>query len=155
MMATLFGNVSCSDSDEEPIAVAVTGVKVDKESVAIKPDAEVTLVATITPSDAANKEVSWTSSNTGVVLVDNTGKVKGVAEGEATVTVKTADGSFAASTKVTVDINAGERINSIPANAKAIIAIKIRGSLLIKLASKSPIEYPNFFFGLKSLRLLV
>ncbi len=31
MMATLFGNVSCSDSDEEPIAVAVTGVKVDKE----------------------------------------------------------------------------------------------------------------------------
>ena len=108
MMATLFGNVSCSDSDEEPIAVAVTGVKVDKESVAIKPDAEVTLVATITPSDAANKEVSWTSSNTGVVLVDNTGKVKGVAEGEATVTVKTADGSFAASTKVTVDINAGE-----------------------------------------------
>jgi hypothetical protein len=66
------------------------------------------LVATITPSDAANKEVSWTSSNTGVVLVDNTGKVKGVAEGEATVTVKTADGSFAASTKVTVDINAGE-----------------------------------------------
>ncbi len=97
MMATLFGNVSCSDSDEEPIAVAVTGVKVDKESVAIKPDAEVTLVATITPSDAANKEVSWTSSNTGVVLVDNTGKVKGVAEGEATVTVKTADGSFAAS----------------------------------------------------------
>lgn len=108
MVATLLGNVSCSDSEDDPIAVAVTGVSLDKETLAIKPEAEATLVATITPSNAANKEVSWTTSDANVVSVDNAGKVKGVSEGEATVTVKTVDGSFSAATKVTVDINAGE-----------------------------------------------
>lgn len=108
MVAALLGNVSCSDSDNDPISVGVTSVKLDKETVAVKPNGEVTLVATVSPVDAANKAVNWSSSNVSVVSVDNAGKIKALAEGEATVTVTTVDGSFTAATKVTVDINAGE-----------------------------------------------
>ena len=108
MVAALLGNVSCSDSDNDPISVGVTSVKLDKETVAVKPNGEVTLVATVSPVDAANKSVNWSSSNVSVVSVDNAGKIKALAEGEATVTVTTVDGSFTAATKVTVDINAGE-----------------------------------------------
>ena len=51
------------------------------------------LTATITPEDATNKELTWTSSATSVATVDNTGKITGVATGTATITVKATDGS--------------------------------------------------------------
>ena len=60
------------------------------------------LVATISPSNATNKDVEWTSSNTNVATVDTTGKVTGVSSGSATITVKTKDGAKIATCNVTV-----------------------------------------------------
>ena len=60
------------------------------------------LVATISPSNATNKDVEWTSSNTNVATVDTTGKVTGVSAGSATITVKTKDGAKVATCNVTV-----------------------------------------------------
>lgn len=51
------------------------------------------LVATIEPLDAENGELEWTSSNTDVATVDNSGHVKVVGEGEALITVATKDGT--------------------------------------------------------------
>ena len=65
-----------------------------------------TLVATVTPSTAANKNVTWTSSNTNVVTVDNNGLVTAVAAGSATITATTNDGTnLSASCEVTVSIS--------------------------------------------------
>jgi hypothetical protein len=61
-----------------------------------------TLTATVTPSDALNKNVTWKSSNTSVVTVTN-GTIKGIKEGTATVTATAGDGSnVSASCTVTV-----------------------------------------------------
>lgn len=61
------------------------------------------LHATVAPSNAANKAVTWSSSNTSVLTIDaTTGAVTLVKYGSATVTVTTADGGFTDTIAVTV-----------------------------------------------------
>ncbi|MDH6363254.1 uncharacterized protein YjdB [Enterococcus sp. PF1-24] len=48
--------------------------------------------ATVSPEDAANKNVKWSSSDEKIAKVDETGKVTAIAEGVATITVTTEDG---------------------------------------------------------------
>ena len=98
---------SCSKSKEEapeptPPAVSVTGVTLDKSSISILVGASETLAATVSPKDAANKNVSWKSDKPEIAAVDANGKVTGVAEGEATITVTTDDGGKTATCKVIV-----------------------------------------------------
>ncbi|MBO4547993.1 MAG: Ig domain-containing protein, partial [Abditibacteriota bacterium] len=91
----------CKVTVKEP-TVAVTGVALDKTKVTLDKGASVTLKATVSPSDAANKAVTWTSYDTSIATVDANGKVKGIAPGTTTVRVKTRDGGFTAKCKVTV-----------------------------------------------------
>ena len=58
------------------------------------------LSATVTPSEATNKEVRWSSSNDAVATVDNTGRVSVEGCGEAVITVSTTDGSNLSATCV-------------------------------------------------------
>jgi len=85
-------------------SIKVTGVSLDKSIITLKYNNTIKVNATVTPSNAANKNVTWTSSNTSLVTVDNNGNIKAVAnkDGTATVTVKTVDGGYSASVKVTV-----------------------------------------------------
>lgn len=82
--------------------VAVTGVSVSPTSASIGVGATTSLTATVTPSNATNKTVSWSSSNTGVATVNSSGVVTGVAAGSATITVTTQDGGKTATCAVTV-----------------------------------------------------
>lgn len=81
---------------------AVTGITLDKSTLALTPGKTATLAAAVAPQTAANKEVRWTSSNTGVVTVDATGKVTAVANGTAVITASTVDGGYTAQCTVTV-----------------------------------------------------
>ena len=97
------GNVAYSS----PITVTtdpvhVDGVTLNYDKLSLTEDQTATLVATITPSDAANKNLSWKSSNTSVATVDVTGKVSAVKAGTATITVTTEDGGKTATCSVTV-----------------------------------------------------
>ena len=98
---------SCS-KDEEPVpeptppVVSVTGVTLNKTSTSIQVGGTETLTATVSPKDAANKKVTWKSSNAAIASVDANGKVTGVKAGEATITVTTEDGGKTATCKVTV-----------------------------------------------------
>lgn len=81
--------------------VNVTGVTLGKSTLDIGVNKTTTLDHFITPTDATNKGVSWSSSNPSVVTVNN-GEVTSVAGGTATITVKTDDGGFTATCTVTV-----------------------------------------------------
>ncbi len=63
------------------------------------------LRATVEPTDATNKNLSWSSSDSTVAAVAQTGKVTAKAEGTATITVTTEDGDFTADCLVTVASN--------------------------------------------------
>ena len=81
--------------------VAVTGVSLNASSGELVIGSQTTLTATVTPSDASNKTVTWTSSAPTVASVAN-GVVTALAAGSAVITVTTADGGFTASYSLTV-----------------------------------------------------
>ena len=84
------------------VTVPVTGVTLNKSRINLTKGGSETLTATVKPTDATNKTVTWTSSNTSVAAVSSSGKVTAKAAGEATITVKTADGSKVATCVVSV-----------------------------------------------------
>ena len=83
-------------------AVPVLGAALDKTSMNLTAGSTGTLTATINPTDAANKSLTWTSDNEAVATVDENGKVTAVAEGTAHITAKTVDGEKTAVCAVTV-----------------------------------------------------
>ncbi len=84
--------------------VSVTGVTLSPSTMSLKLGQNVTgqLTATISPSNATNKGVTWSSNNTSVATVDQSGKVTAKGVGKATITVKTNDGGRTALCNVTV-----------------------------------------------------
>ena len=85
--------------------VAVTGVMLNKTETTILEGGSETLVATVLPENATNRNVSWKSSDEAVATVDANGKVTGVKAGEAVITVTTEDGKKINTCKVTVKSN--------------------------------------------------
>lgn len=82
--------------------VAVSGVALNKKVATINVGKKVTVKATVTPANADNKTLAWTSSNTKIATVSN-GVVKGVKAGRVIITAKTTDGSnISATCTVTV-----------------------------------------------------
>ena len=79
-----------------------TKVKLNKSKAIIEKGKTLTLKATITPSDLADKSVTWKSSNTKVATVTSAGKVKGVKTGTATITCTSKATGKKATCKVTV-----------------------------------------------------
>ena len=66
--------------------VAVTSVSLSTNSETVKVGKTVTLVATVSPSNATNPNLKWKTSSSAIATVDNSGVVTGVAEGEVTIT---------------------------------------------------------------------
>ena len=93
--------IGVEGTDVPTPVVDVTGVTVSKSSVTVKTGETVTVNATVTPSNATNKSIKWTSSNTSVATVSN-GVITGVAEGTATITATSNNGKTA-TVKVTVE----------------------------------------------------
>ena len=81
--------------------VPVSGVSLNKDSTSLTVGDTETLTATITPDNATNKNVTWSSDTPSVASVNN-GVVTAVAPGTATITATTVDGGFTAICTVTV-----------------------------------------------------
>ena len=82
--------------------VAVTAVSVSPTTATVGLGTTQQLNATITPANATNQNVTWSSSNTSVATVNNSGLVTAISAGTATITVTTADGNKTASSAITV-----------------------------------------------------
>ncbi len=87
----------------------VTGIKLDKTTVSIESGGTVQLTATVSPDNATDKSVKWSSSNTAVATVDNSGKVTAVKKGTATITVQSESNS---DIKATCTVNVTQETRS-------------------------------------------
>ena len=92
--------------------VAVSGVSISPTSLSLTPGQTSKLTATISPSNATNTAVSWTSSNTSVATVASDGTVTAKTAGSATITCTTQDGNITA--KSTVTVTAPSLVSLIP-----------------------------------------
>ena len=90
---------------ELPGAVPVSNVTLDKTTITLSDGQTAKLTATVTPEDADNKNVSWSSDNTAVATVAADGTVTAVKAGTAKITVTTVDGGKTATCTVTVNCN--------------------------------------------------
>ena len=95
------GTVSSMTIDMDQ-TVAVTGVSLNKTSLTLNKGKTEQLTATVSPSNATDKSVTWSSSNTSVATVSSSGLVTGVAPGSAVITVTTNDGVKKATCNVSV-----------------------------------------------------
>ena len=91
---------------KEPQPIKVTGITLNTTSLSLVEDETADLVATISPKDADNRTVIWSSSNGSVAGVNN-GKVTALKAGSTTITAKSDDGGFTASCSVTVSQSDG------------------------------------------------
>ena len=102
---------------EVTVSVKVTGVSLSKTELSLVKGATATLVATVVPANATNKNVSWRSDNAGIAQVEN-GVVTAIAEGQTNIRVVTEDGNISTECKVTVGNNGGS-------NPVAVTGVKL------------------------------
>ena len=86
----------------EDTEVKVSSVSLNKKTENLIAGDSIKLTATVAPSNATNKDVTWQSSNVKAATVDVYGKVTAKGAGTAAITVTTKDGSKTASCKITV-----------------------------------------------------
>ena len=89
-------------AEETLPGVPVTGVSLSETAKSLAVGESFDLTATVSPEDATNKNVTWTSSETSVATVAENGTVKALKVGTTTITVTTADGAKTATCEVTV-----------------------------------------------------
>ena len=94
--------ITACSKEEDATNINVSGVTLNKNATTILVGGTETLVATVSPDNATNKKVIWTSTDESVATVNVSGVVTGVAEGTATISVTTEDGGKTASCTVTV-----------------------------------------------------
>lgn len=98
-----FKSSSCEVTvNKEPSIIHVSSVSLSETTLDLETGDRYTLQATVLPTDATDKSLSWSSSDDSIVTVTNKGKLTALKAGEATITVTTKDGGLTASCTVNV-----------------------------------------------------
>lgn len=112
--------------------IKVEGISLNETQVTLGLENEITLEATITPENATNKKVTWSSSNTAVATVSENGVVKGLGVGKAIITAATLEGNKTATCEITVTpAVAVESIKVDPAEISLLKGEEYEGELKI------------------------
>jgi uncharacterized protein YjdB len=82
--------------------IPVTGIVLSRTDLLLELDETFTLSVVITPDNATDQSVVWSTSDESIVTVDEAGLLTAIAEGEAVITATTVDGEFAASANIIV-----------------------------------------------------
>lgn len=96
-----YDEVTYTMSGTKPKEIAVEEITLDKTEVSIVEGNTYTLIPTITPDDATNKTIIWTSEDESIAKVED-GKITAIKEGSTIITATTKDGDYSASCKVNV-----------------------------------------------------
>lgn len=109
--------------------VAVDSITLDKTEASIEVGATITLAATVTPDNATDKTVTWTSSDSTVASVDANGVVTGISASETPVTITATAGEKSATCSVTVSAPSTEE--GTPGDVNGDGKVSVRDALLI------------------------
>ncbi|MBR3409267.1 MAG: Ig domain-containing protein, partial [Candidatus Methanomethylophilaceae archaeon] len=111
----------------------------DKPSLSIREGMTAKISATVSPSDATDSSIVWTSSDETIAKVDQNGNVTAVKEGSATITAKTNDGGYNASCAVTVESGSETQDNQWTMIIGAVVAVIVVGAIAgVLLLRKKP-----------------
>lgn len=114
---------TCKITVTNPV-IQVTKVTLNKTTASVVKGKTLTLTATVTPTTATNKKVTWKSSNTKIATVDSNGKITAKAAGTATITCTAADGSGKSATcKITVT-NPVVKVTKLSMNKTSVDLLK-------------------------------
>lgn len=132
-----------TDTCRVTVTQPLTSISLDKHTLGIRNDNSSSLHASFTPTDATNKNVTWSSSNDAVAIVDQNGQVTAVSKGTADITVTAEDGGYTDTCKVTViqpvdKVELGSTSGSIPSSI--IVGDTLR---LTATVSPSDASYPT------------
>ena len=132
--------ISTENAEEEPTAIAVTKVTLNKTKSTLTRTGKQTkptlqLKATAEPAEATDKTVTWISSNKKVATVDNAGKVTALKAGTAKITCVANDGS-GVSAVCTVTVK-DAKVTKITLN-KTKATLKVKGKLQLSVKKFSP-----------------
>lgn len=112
-------------------SVPVSSISLNAYSITLTEGATKQLTATVSPSNATNKGVSWTTNKSSVATVSNTGLVKAISSGEATITCTAKDGSgVSESCKVTVTSNDNNLENGSTFDANTAEGLTVRYQII-------------------------
>ena len=118
----------------------VTGISINPSSAQTKNIGDTfKITATVSPSDANNKGVTWSSSNSGVASVDSNGNVRCVSAGTTTITATASDGS---GVKAQLSLTVRNPVNSISLSQSSITIAKDGFTANISLII-DPSDYPD------------
>ena len=110
---------SCKKTIVVPESVSVSGVTLNSESLQLTVGESRVLTATVSPYNASNKKVLWSTSNASVAEVSSDGIVMALETGSSTIKVTTDDGAKTAECKLTVK-----------AKAVCVTSVKLNSSTL-------------------------
>ncbi len=98
---TVYDEVICTAEGTMQEEVNVTSVELNRTELYLTAGSDYILIATISPDNATDKTLTWSSDNEEVATVED-GKVTAIGPGTATITVRTNDGNFEDTCKVIV-----------------------------------------------------
>ena len=99
------GFTATAEITVEANLIPVTGISVTPTNANLVEGQTLELTAEVSPANASDKTVSWSSDNEAVATVNANGNVEAIASGSATITVTTNDGGFTATSELTVEAN--------------------------------------------------
>ncbi|HEY9060313.1 MAG TPA: S8 family serine peptidase [Pseudobacteroides sp.] len=112
------------------VTAPVTAISLDKTLLQINQGESYTFTPSILPDNADNKDILWSSSDSNIVSVGQSGKITGVTEGEAVITATTVDGNFTAS--CTIKVQSPDLIGKVePINPDNIVLDPATGLRMI------------------------
>lgn len=139
------GKVDVPQFKTKPISV--TGVTLSKESLTLEPGAKGSIEATVQPSNATNKGVTFTSSNEAVATVDSKGEITAKTEGSADIKVTTKDGSKTAKCALTVTAKTiavtGVTIEPKTASVDVDATTKLNSTVAPSTATNKSVSYKS------------